>query len=270
MFAFAPMINYGSGPPIKVNFAAKNKNVSFNNSKRPFASQSGWKKTEYGKNLDFRKLVNTHERIGKLSKYGSVTRLSYDGNPHLYVMKTIPFTKVESHASFNTEIKVGQMKNINQVGPRVLAWRRLQGKGEYIMDNVERGVSTAKVYTFSQFKRVKIPGFLDFFKEVVERFHTITKGNHGDLHGGNILVVVDGNHIRVNIIDYGAFRNRKELLNARAKYRHYNMNVYNAGKGQGFIYNSDSLKNLLSNHVAQRRVRTSLPKPYVRKSRSTA
>jgi hypothetical protein len=171
-------------------------------------------------------------------------------------MKTIPFTKAESQSSFNTEIKVGQMKNINQVGPRVLAFRRLQGKGQYIMDNVELGDAKAKVYTFSQFKRAKIPGFLDFFKNAVKRFHTITKGNHGDLHGGNILIVVNGKNIRVNIIDYGAFRTRKELLNARAKYRHYNMNVYNAGKGQGFIYNSNSLKNLLGNHFVHKSRRT--------------
>jgi len=261
-----------NGPPIRVNIGnlkVKNATVLNNNSKRPFAEQRGWNLTEYGKGLDFGKLKSTGERIGKLSKYGTVTRLEYGGNPHMYVMKTIPFTKVDSPKSFETEIHVGQMKNINKVGPRVLAWRRLRDKGEYIMDNVERGKPSA-VHTFSKFKTAKIPGFLEMLAKVVKKFHEITKGNHGDLHGGNILVVVNGRQIRINIIDYGAFRTRKELLNAQPKYRYYNMNVYNVGNGQKFIYNSDSMKNLLGNHYATRRVRSSLPKPHTRKSRRSA
>jgi hypothetical protein len=270
MFAFTKVMNF-SEDPMKVNWSAEKQiHNNSNNSNKPFSVQKGWRLTAYGRGLDFTQLVNTRQVMGKLSKHGSVTRLEYKKNPHMFVMKTIPFKSNDSRAVFDTEIKVGQMKNINKVGTRVVAWRKLGTMGQYIMENVEKvaanspGNDPVKVYTFSRFKQANPAVFNMFkskFKEFLYAFHRITGGNHGDLHGGNILVVVKGRSIYIKIIDYGAFRTRRELTKARKVARYYNMNVYNVGNGQEFIYNANSLKNLLrnrSNNRVPRRVRTSM------------
>jgi hypothetical protein len=265
MFAFAKEMNLSGSPMKKPNWAASNQIFnSENNSGRPFSVQKGWHQTQYGRGLDFSKLINTRKPIGNLSKHGSVTRLLYEGNPRMFVMKTIPFKSNDSRTIFDTEIKVGQMKNINQVGTRVLAWRKLRSMGQYIMENVEKvatGNEPVQVYTFSQFKHSN-PKIFNAFKPTfisfLAKFHRITGGNHGDLHGGNILVIVKGRKVYIKIIDYGAFRLRQELLRAKKVARYYNMNVYNVGNGQRFIYNSNSLKNLLrtDTRTTPRRVRT--------------
>jgi hypothetical protein len=277
MFAFAPELNLSGAepmPPSKRFRVTGNQVYSFmNNSNKEFSSQKGWTLTRYGRGLDLKKLVNTHKTIGKISKHGSVTRLSYDGNPHMFVMKTIPFKNNNSRVIFDTEIRVGQLKNINQVGTRVVAWRKLETKGQYIMENVEKAAASTegnepvRVLTLSQFKHSNPRIFENFIKgmfiDVLARFHRITGGDHGDLHSGNILVIIKGRKVYIKIIDYGAFRLRKNLVNRAKKVsRYYNMNVYNVGNGQHFIYNSNSLKNLLRTNArgVSRRVRTSLSK----------
>ena len=190
-----------------------------NNSRRPFSEQKGWKLTQYGKdlNLDIKLFENTHENIGERSKHGTVERLVYRGNRHAFVMKTILFKSISSTQIFDTEIKVGQMKDIYKVGPRVIAHRRLQTKGQYIMDNVEMGSPHAKVH--SLYKLRKVPNIMKSVYKVVEMFHKITGGQHGDLHGGNILVVKIGEKVYIRIIDYGAFKSLKELATSARKIR---------------------------------------------------
>jgi hypothetical protein len=230
---------------------------SLNNSNQPFSQQSGWKLTKYGNKTLFKNLVNTKKVMGSPSAFGVVERLSYKGNEHMFVMKTIKYKTIGESAVFNTEIKVGQMKKIYRVGPRVIAYRELQKKGQYIMDNVEMGSSKARVFTLHDFKKImkehqySNSTVYNIWKNIlgtIKLFHKITKGQHGDLHGGNILIVMNGQNLSTKIIDYGAFRTNKELiLRGRPLGKeHHGLNVYNVGVGQKFIYNANSIKNLLN------------------------
>jgi len=251
--SFKPMDNpWGNRSGIKL----------LNNSTLPFSKQKNWNLTAYGKkdNIKLSSLVNTFIRMGKHSKYGSVERLSYNGNKHLYVMKTITFDNPNYENIFDTEVKVGRMKNIEKVGPRILAWRKLETKGQYIMDNAELGDSSSHIYTLHSFKN-KLPQikinqekFWKLVDDNIKEFHKITHGDHGDLHGGNILVVyskIRGLFIR--IIDYGAFRTPSELLHAKKRpLKHFGIQVYNFNKGQPFIFNVNSLKNIKNSKVHSR------------------
>ena len=107
---------------------------------------------------------------------------------------------------FLTEVAVGQMENIEAVGPRIYAWRLRPDGAEYVMDNVEMGDPTAKTYTYYQvgnrLKKILNPAVI----QVIEKFHRITKGQHGDIHGNNILFVQRGPNVDVRIIDYGSWK----------------------------------------------------------------
>ena len=233
MFNFAPLQNFNS---------------------KKLESEEGWVLTNYGKVIHnlLGKLSRTQRNIGTQSVYGKVERLSYEGNEHLFVLKKIDFKNNNSNRAhiFDTEITVGSKKNIGRVGPRVLAFRRTPFGGEYIMDNVEMGNATAIVKPLSKVRILLTPelsGFWDAIEGAMLDFHRITHGQHGDLHGDNILIVQIGKQRYIRIIDYGAFRNENEIKSKKLTNRkHYGLNVYNLGKGQQFIHNKNFFSKLKS------------------------
>lgn len=210
--------------------------------------EGGWKFTRYGGKDFLKNITRTGKRIGEKSVHGVVESLSYKGNEFRYVIKKIninPRNRADSVHMFETEVMVGGKQGIKKVGPRVFAYRITPFGGEYIMDNVQFGNKDAKIYSLNQIKRKLSPDGWKLVDKTVDEFHKITKGMHGDLHGGNILFIVkpDGREY-FRIIDYGAFR-PNENLHYKKKgipvLNHYGIKVYNFGIGQRFINNKNFL-----------------------------
>jgi hypothetical protein len=220
-----------------------------NFSSNTLRKEDDWKLTKYGSQSLLGKLSRTKHFIGTSSAFGKVERLSYDGNEHLFVLKKINFSKNNANRAhiFETEVNVGSKNNIGKVGPRVLAYRFTPFGGEYVMDNVEMGHANAMVAPLSQVKGQLTPEFWKAIQKVILNFHLITRGQHGDLHGDNILIIQVGKQHYIRIIDYGAFRKFDKLKNKGTPVKkHYGLNVYNLGKGQKFIHNKNFF-NLLKN-----------------------
>ena len=219
-----------------------------NYSQKTLSEEDGWKLTKFGSQNLLKKLSRTGKEIGKLSVFGKVERLSYSGNEHTFVVKKIDFSSNSNRAHiFKTEVNVGSKNNIGKVGPRVFAFRTTPFGGEYVMDNVEMGHSNAKVFTVTNVKKQFTLAIWYKLHKLVQDFHKITRGQHGDLHGDNILVVQVGGKTYLRIIDYGAFRNSRNLKSLGTPIKkHFEMNVYNVGIGQKFIKNRNQLKRIIS------------------------
>jgi len=224
------------------SFAPK---VNYN--QKTLEDEMGWKLTKYGSQNLLKKLSRTGKKIGKLSVFGKVERLSHMGNEHMFIVKKIDFSPNSNRSHiFATEINVGSKNNIGKVGPRVLAFRYTPFGGEYVMDNVEMGHSNAKVFSVANVKKQFSLATWYSLRTLIQNFHKITRGQHGDLHGDNILVVQIGKNTYLRIIDYGAFRKSRELKSLGTPIKkHFGMNVYNVGKGQKFIQNKNQLKTII-------------------------
>ena len=110
------------------------------------------------------------------------------------------------------------------------------------MDNVEMGDPTAKTFTYYQIKKRYGNGINDSVQKVVDMFHTITDGQHGDLHGNNIVFVKRGNRMDIRIIDYGSWKDDREPLVFLK-----NMNrikVYRLSNGRLFRENKNMLEHI--------------------------
>ena len=213
-----------------------------NYSFKTLADEDDWKYTKYGYKGLLEGLSRTGQRIGKLSVFGKVERVSFKGNVHTFLIKSVPGVNNNRKHIFETEVKVGSKNNIEKVGPRILAYRYTPFGGEYIMDSVEMGNPNAKVFTFESVKR-QIP--LELVEGVIKDFHRITRGMHGDLHGDNILCVQVNGKTYVRIIDYGAFRTFDEIkAKGKPVKKHLGINAYNLGKGQKFMYNKNHFKRI--------------------------
>ncbi len=121
--------------------------------------------------------------------------------------------------TFNTEVRIGSIRGIEKTGPRVLAYRTNSYGGNYIMNHAKMGVSRARIIPLSEVRRTLKPRMWEKIKEKVRQFQKITNGQHGDLHGKNILIVqIPRRHGKtktyIKIIDYGAHRRFKELKKA--------------------------------------------------------
>lgn len=163
--------------------------------------------------------------IGTKSAYGSVTRLSGG-----YVMKTMIGKK---HLKiFHNEVTTGSVPGIQQVGPKVYAWRVTGDpesetvKMEYIMDDFTHVEPTHGVLPFVEYVRMKYgdacpssgSSVYQKLKETLVKFWRITQGYHGDLHPGNLAVEYSrssGEPIRVIIFDYGSHKKFKASVNGR-------------------------------------------------------
>jgi hypothetical protein len=216
-------------------------------------SSQNWKLTHYAPNSFLANTRRTQKRIGENSKFGEVQLLKYKNDAPRFVIKRILFGRPgnPSHEKrvhvFNTEVKVGSMKHISMVGPRVIAHRKTPTFGEYVMNNVRMGNKNAKIIHLGNIRRSLTPNMFNTIQKAINNFHVITRGQHGDLHGGNILLVKvpgKGKRAQIKIIDYGAFRTNKELEKKGTHVRHAGMKVYNMGPGQGFINNSSFFNSL--------------------------
>jgi hypothetical protein len=138
--------------------------------------------------------------IGTKSKNGVVRPLMYKGNKYLLVSKEMSLRKKKS---FFREVHVGTRPGIGTVGPRVYAWRKLPNRYEYIMDNLARGYSDAKVTTLHKYTGPKPWRQL---YDALLRFYKVSGGFHGDLHSNNIAVITRKGKVSVQIYDYGTWR----------------------------------------------------------------
>jgi hypothetical protein len=210
-------VNYGS-PYVKI-FATKKKS-------RFTVVQPRYKKTRFAKNLNITTLKKTGLQIGDESQHGSVFQLknTLNGNDHRYVLKRMNFIDDEDEYIFNNEVKVGSTPDIEQVGPRIYAYRIIkvpeknEEYGEYIMDHVTFGKVYDIVENLDSYLQ-RVYGTIAFptrarrsivmikLREALLKFYQITGGFHGDLHGGNIYILTDKNgEITVRFIDYGSHR----------------------------------------------------------------
>lgn len=236
-------------------------------------------------NSRFRNAVQHLDKDRFISRgtYGSVHSLK---GTDRYVMKIMKFAD-PGHGngidikSFFTEVRVGSMKDIEQVGPRIYAWkltRNAAGRathGSYIMDSfasmTPAGCTFTNIsaYAYDEFKKHPLTNshpFVAKLKETLVRFWTITKGYHGDLPGNIGVIHVKGKPLeirRVILFDYAAhkrfkrsnlptsFKNLVNLINKEGKdtqnkFRGVNFNVNeNSGRVRVGLRSSKTLNNYM-------------------------
>ena len=110
------------------------------------------------------------------------------------------------------------------------------------MDNVEMGDPTAKTFTYYQIKRRFGNIYNSSVQQVVDMFHTITLGQHGDLHGNNIVFVKRGNSMDIRIIDYGSWKDDTEPLVFLKTLN--NVHIYRLSNGRLFRENKNMLEHI--------------------------
>lgn len=217
------------------------------------------------------KLKRTGQRIGTKSVHGVVKRLLFLNKNGIaidnrYVIKTIKFkqqqiminnNKQEKLKWFLKEIAIGTLPNIDTIGPKIYAWRMRPDGAEYIMDNVEMGVYNSKTFTYYDIKRryKNKPEIMTLLNNIVaenvDRFHKISHGEHGDLHGENILFVFNPrkpDELTVRLIDYGSWKpesnivTNKNIINSTNK----NTPVYRLKNGGKYRKDANMLVHLFS------------------------
>ena len=105
------------------------------------------------------RLVRTGDRIGAQSVHGVVRRLvdTETGSTNRWCIKTIKFWTPEKREWFRQEVRIGSLPGIEEVGPRIHAWRQRVDGGEYVMDNVQMGDPSAKIVTIPQVDERFVP-----------------------------------------------------------------------------------------------------------------
>jgi len=212
-----------------------------------------WRLTRYGKLYPgLLSKVTRGRRIGQKSVYGTVIELLYrNRRDSRFVLKSMNFperSRAKRRRIFDTEIRVGTMRNIQRVGTRVLAWRYTPKGGEYIMDDARFGIPGARLESLEDIiqKGKLSQSLIRRVLQKVHEFHRVVGGEHGDLHGDNIMVVKKGDKTSIKIIDYGAVRSYHELRRiGRPVNTHGGMNVFSLGSGQNYIRNRNWLKKVL-------------------------
>ena len=219
-----------------------------NNTGSILGNEPDWKLTKHATPGILAKLSRTSKIIGKKSTFGIVKKLLYGTSDNTYVIKFVKFSPMNANRefSFMTEVKIGSLRRIGAVGPRVIAYRKTMLGGEFVMDNVEMGQNVQSLSIAN--KRIRVtPALWTMIKETIQKFYKITKGYHGDLHGDNIMIILHKNHYTIKIIDYGAHRrfnfNLGNIIDT-----HYGAKVYRpGGVGQKFIHNKNFLNVLKMN-----------------------
>jgi hypothetical protein len=243
-----------AGLAIAMHSRAASLNSRMNRVGSVLANEPNW----HGSQKLLGNLVRTGIKIGAQSVHGVVKRLRHRTSMNRYVIKTIKFKQqrvIVGDAEqpklrwFREEVAIGQLPHIEAVGPRIHAWRLRPDGAEYVMDNVEMGDPNSKTYTYYQLNR-KYPGaFKEILTKALNLFHSITKGQHGDLHGDNILFVKHGPRMDIRIIDYGSWKSDKNtnmtLENAKAS-----VPVYRLASGRLFRLNDNMLKHLFKRSMA--------------------
>jgi predicted unusual protein kinase regulating ubiquinone biosynthesis (AarF/ABC1/UbiB family) len=171
--------------------------------------------------------------------FGQVFLLAPDDR---YVLKT---TKKENVYQFKKEIEIGSIPGIQEVGPRVYCYKKTSDNLMYIMDNVAKmdGCNNCKSMSLDEYFKDNFSGqcplkthpIVKMLARTLIRFYTITKGWHGDLHFGNIMVILDNDEKlkSIKLIDYGTHQ----------KFINSNKNLPECLKGMFERINSNFSKN---------------------------
>jgi hypothetical protein len=164
------------------------------------------------KSTNFQNAVNSYALKGRVLAKGSYGSIKTLGDK--YVMKTMYFNRDQNQVKiFLNEVRVGGLPGIQQVGPKIYAFRLIRQndkyfKGQYIMDRLN-------FVSLENYIQNKCPEPQDdLYKQMrktIEKFWKITKGYHGDLHDDNIGVIPETG--KVVIIDYGAHKKFKTNIN---------------------------------------------------------
>jgi len=172
---------------------------------------------------DPREWTKVRERVPDSLNYPhEMTRISHGAYGSVYdiigtscVMKVMNKNEKteKTEKIFDNEVSIGSLKGIGEVGPRIYGYKKTPTQLMYVMDNVakmNKCINCTAVTVNEYFGRNvclsrKHPFYQMMYNTLVN-FYTITRGWHGDLHGGNIMVILDqtGALKSVKIIDYGA------------------------------------------------------------------
>jgi hypothetical protein len=165
-------------------------------------------------------------RIGVRSVHGAAYKCMYNGRP--VILKVIDLTDTEELSGFFNEIRIGQIKGIEELGTRTLAYGFSNNIGYHLMTDVTYNKSNLTSVSLNEYMKLlnacpstEHPLYKKLFKTLFD-FYKLTEGYHGDLHGGNIYVVYKSPYIdnvkSIKIIDYGAhvkFKNSNALAKCK-------------------------------------------------------
>ena len=154
---------------------------------------------------------HTLQRFGDSSAFGAVYQI---GNTD-YVLKIMGPKTTKNRNIFVNEVGIGSISGIQAVGPRIYCYKETSNQLMYVMDNVASMCPPGKTCTSESINRyfgnrcpVETHPIYQMVYDTLMKFYQITKGWHGDLHTGNMMVLLDQNRdlVSVKIIDYGAHR----------------------------------------------------------------
>ena len=207
------------------------------------------------KHLKFTKKEGRQGRLYSIGEgsFGKVFSLNLKGNKVKYVMKVTAFPSENERLIFENEAKIGFTPGINKVGTKCHGVQyvdysilhkfgmiqTMENKGNvvqlggglqihehFLKGNTTKSSMSLQDYLIDFYKTTCPPTnhrLFKLLKKSLKLFYKITKGYHGDLHGGNIHVVLNTKNglsssvHNVIIGDYGAhtkFRTKNnDLLN---------------------------------------------------------
>lgn len=175
------------------------------------------------------KNIFVKDRIGNESAYGQVFSVDIDNyRPGAFVLKYMRFPSRNRNAFrniFENEIAVGADIRLydRSVGPTVLAYKVTDDYGMYIMNEFSSGRVGYDAVSLYRYIGNSCPSpnstLIVELKETLLKFYKITQGYHGDLHEGNITVVLrpDKTIYRVWVFDYGAHKKFSSKLPKNCK-----------------------------------------------------
>lgn len=182
------------------------------------------------------------KKIGEKSVYGSIYEID---NKQKYVVKIMKVDSPMKKKIFFNELRIGSMKDVKKFGTPIFAYTKINPKWyAYIMEHVLDGKQTDIHLTMDEYMKhnpiysqkiksnLKIKyssNIFNYLAKTLSIFYKQTQGFHGDLHLGNIMVVLNKNTsiAKVVIIDYGtwtAFQNplsQKATIRECIRHAHY-------------------------------------------------
>jgi hypothetical protein len=188
------------------------------------------------------------KKIGEKSVYGSIYEID---NKQKYVVKIMKVDDSMKKKIFFNELRIGSAKRIKNFGTPIFAYTKINPKWyAYIMEHVLDGKQTSIPLTLDEYMKhnpiysqklksnLKIkysPNIFMHLAKTLSIFYKQTQGFHGDLHLGNIMVVLnkDTSIAKVVIIDYGtwtAFQNplsQQATINTSLRHAHYEWRLLN-------------------------------------------
>jgi hypothetical protein len=178
-------------------------------------------------------------RIGSNSTNGMIFPILGTNNVlKVILMDTDTYNDYGGKSNFNAEVRTGRNFNINNIGTRIHKSTVFKLGDYYICaytmtnllseDEIKKGYKAVSMTSFQKelYSR-SFPNQEKLHKQIYSMlvntlftFYKKTKGWHGDLHSGNIYVILDsrGILIKMKIIDYGThtnFKNTKSFENAK-------------------------------------------------------